>query len=173
MLYKNIMIIEFDRKIPNVHDSVYVAPGANIIGEVVIGKNSSVWFGAVIRGDESLITIGENSNVQDNAVIHSDKGEPVLIGNNVTIGHNAVIHSCEIKDNSVIGMGAVVLNGAIISEGAIVAAGSVIKSNTFVPENTLFAGAPAIEKKVFEETIKLKNKKNADEYVRLAKIYKK
>jgi len=165
------MIIEFERKTPNVHDSVYVAPGTNIIGEVVIGKNSSVWFGAVIRGDESLITIGENSNIQDNAVIHSDKGEPVIIGNNVTIGHNAVIHSCEIKDNTVIGMGAVVLNGAVISQGAIVAAGSVVKGNTIVPENTLFAGAPAVEKKVFDASIKLKNKINADEYVRLAGIY--
>jgi len=166
------MIIEFNGNTPRVHDSVYIAPGSNIIGEVVIGENSSVWFGAVIRGDESQITIGKNSNIQDNAVIHSDKGEPVIIGDNVTIGHNAVIHSCEIKDNTIIGMGAVVLNGSVISEGAVVAAGSVVKGNTFVPENTLYAGAPAVEKKVFDEKIVLKNRNNADEYLRLSVKYK-
>ena len=166
------MLIEFMGKKPEVHHSVFLAPGTNIIGDVNIGKNSSVWFGAVIRGDESKITIGENSNIQDNAVIHSDKGEPVIIGDNVTIGHNAVIHSCEIKDNTVIGMGAVVLNGAVISQGAIIAAGSVVKTNTFVPENTLYAGAPAVEKKVFDEKTAYKNKSNADEYFRLSEIYK-
>lgn len=165
------MIIEFNGKKPEIKNSVYIAPGANVIGDVQIGENSSVWFGAVIRGDESNITIGDNSNVQDNAVIHSDKGEPVIIGNNVTIGHNAVIHSCEIKDNTVIGMGAVVLNGAVVSQGAVVAAGAVVKGNTIIPEKTLFAGAPAIEKKVFDDNIIIKNKKNADEYVRLSEIY--
>ena len=166
------MLIEFKDKKPEVHDSVFVAQGTNIIGDVIIGKYSSVWFGAVIRGDESLISIGENTNIQDNAVIHSDKGEPVRIGNNVTIGHNAVIHSCEIMDNTIIGMGAVVLNGAIISRGAVIAAGSVVKSNTVVPEKTLYAGAPAVEKKVFDESIISKNRNNADEYFRLSKIYK-
>ncbi len=167
------MIIKFNGKEPQIDKSVYMAPGAYAIGDVKISDLSSVWFGAVLRGDEAAIEVGKRTNIQDNAVIHTDKGQPAIIGDDVTIGHNAVIHSCEIKDNTVIGMGAVILNGAVISEGCIVAAGSVVKANMFVPENSLVAGTPAVVKKKIDSNVVDKNIENAKEYTRLSESYKK
>lgn len=167
------MIIKYNGKEPEIQQSVYMSPGTYAIGDVSISDNSSVWFGAVLRGDEAAIKIGKRTNIQDNAVIHTDKGQPAIIGDDVTVGHNAVIHSCEIKDNSIIGMGAVVLNGAVISEGCIVAAGAVVKANTVVPKNSLVAGAPAVVKKKIDSGVVEKNRENAKVYTLLAEEYKK
>lgn len=135
MVYKGIS--------PEIDENAFVAPNATVIGKVKIGENSSVWFGAVLRGDESPITIGRGSNVQDNAVLHCDLGSPMSIGDNVTIGHGAIIHGATIGDNVLIGMGAIVLNGAKIGDNCIVGAGAVVKENAEVPANSMLVGVPA------------------------------
>lgn len=137
------MIMEYKGIAPEIDENAFVAPNATVIGRVKMGADSSVWFGAVLRGDESPITIGRGSNVQDNAVLHCDLGSPMNIGDNVTIGHGAIIHGATIGDNVLIGMGAIVLNGAKIGANCIVGAGAVVKENADVPENSMLVGVPA------------------------------
>ena len=143
-------IITYQGTCPDIDDTVFVAPTASIIGNVKIAKEASVWFGAVLRGDEVSITVGERSNIQDSVIIHGDEGSDVLIGDDVTIGHSAVIHGCVIKDAALIGMGAVVLDGAIVESGALVAAGAVVTPGKHVTANTLWAGCPAKKIRDFE-----------------------
>jgi carbonic anhydrase/acetyltransferase-like protein (isoleucine patch superfamily) len=129
---------------PKVHSSVFIADGARIIGDVEIGRDSSVWFNTVIRGDVHYIRIGERTNVQDNTVIHvTHKKYPTIVGSNVTIGHSAVIHACTISDYCLIGMGAIVLDGAVVGRSSLVAAGAVVPMRMEIPEGVLAAGIPA------------------------------
>ena len=129
---------------PKIHPSVFIADGVHIIGDVEIGKDSSVWYNAVIRGDVNYIRIGERTNVQDNTVIHvTNKKFPTNIGSNVTIGHNAVIHACTINDYCLIGMGAIILDDAKVGQHSLVAAGAVVTKGSVIPEGTLAAGVPA------------------------------
>jgi carbonic anhydrase/acetyltransferase-like protein (isoleucine patch superfamily) len=128
---------------PKIHPSVFVAPTAQIWGDVEIGAGASVWFGAVVRGDEGRILIGENSNVQDNCVVHSDLGNPVLIGAGVTIGHAAVIRACRIGDDTMIGMNSTVLSGAKIGKHCLVGAHSLIPYGRVFEDESLILGAPA------------------------------
>ncbi|MDD8017851.1 MAG: gamma carbonic anhydrase family protein [Bacteroidota bacterium] len=137
-------IITYKGITPKIHPSVFVAEGARIIGDVEIGKDSSVWYNTVIRGDVHYIRIGDRTNLQDNTVIHvTSKKYPTKIGSNVTIGHSAVIHACTIHDYSLIGMGAVILDDAKVGPYALIAAGAVVTMGTTVPEGTLAAGVPA------------------------------
>ena len=156
---------------PSVDDGVYIAPTAAVIGDVSLGAGSSVWFGAVLRGDEAPIRLGKNSNIQDNSVVHCDRGIPVTIGDYVTVGHTVILHSCTVGDGAMIGMGAVVLNGAVIGEGAIVAAGAVVKEGQEIPPFTLFAGIPAVLKKQLDPSRKQATIENSMEYVRLGTEY--
>ncbi|MBI5116551.1 gamma carbonic anhydrase family protein [Candidatus Poribacteria bacterium] len=135
---------------PIIHPSVFVAEGAQIWGNVEIGAGSSVWFGAVIRGDEGKILIGKDTNIQDQCVIHSDLGAPVVIGNHVTVGHGTVIRSCQIGDNVMIGMHATIMSGVAIGKNSVVGAHSLIKYNHRFDANSMIIGAPA--KKVRETT---------------------
>jgi len=129
---------------PKIHPSVYVAEGARIIGDVEIGKECSVWFNAVIRGDVNFIRIGEQTNIQDASVLHvTHRTYPLVVGNGVTVGHNAVLHAATIKDFCLIGMGAIILDNAQVGPYALVAAGSVVLADTVIPEGTLVAGVPA------------------------------
>ncbi|MEW6645528.1 MAG: gamma carbonic anhydrase family protein [Pseudomonadota bacterium] len=121
----------------------FVAETAAVIGNVQLAANTSVWFGAVLRGDNELITVGENSNIQDQCTIHTDPGFPVTIGRNCTIGHNVILHGCTIEDDALIGMGAIVMNGARIGRGSVVGAGAVITEGKEFPDNALILGAPA------------------------------
>ncbi|SHM81759.1 Carbonic anhydrase or acetyltransferase, isoleucine patch superfamily [Caldanaerovirga acetigignens] len=165
------MIQEFNGKKPNIHKSCFIAPTADVIGDVTIGENSSVWHRAVIRGDINGIKIGANSNIQDGTVIHVTETHPVTVGDNVTVGHNAILHGCTVKDNALIGMGAIVLDGAVIGEGALVGAGSLVPEGKEIPPYSLALGVPA---KVIRELTKEQLeaiKKNAEEYVRLSKKY--
>ena len=157
---------------PSVDDGVYIAPTAAVIGDVSLAAGSSVWFGAVLRGDEAHISLGKNSNIQDNSVVHCDRGIPVTIGEYVTVGHNVILHSCTVGDGVMIGMGAVVLNGAVIGEGAVVAAGAVVKEGQEIPPYTLFAGIPAVLNKQLDPSRRQATMDNSMEYVRLGTEYR-
>jgi carbonic anhydrase/acetyltransferase-like protein (isoleucine patch superfamily) len=154
-----------------IDNSVFIADGAKVVGNVEIGKNSSVWFNAVIRADSDKVKIGENSNVQDNAVIHTSEGFGVQIGDNVTIGHGAIIHGCTVKDNVMIGMGAIVLNGAVIEENAIIGAGALITQGKVIPSGSLAFGNPCkIVRQLTDEEISSISR-NAKSYVKEAEKY--
>lgn len=167
------MIIPIQGKSPIIHETAFVAPSAAVIGDTTIGENSSIWFGAVLRGDEDRIVVGNRSSIQDNAVIHCDAKVPAIIGDDVTVGHNATLHSCVIGSRTVIGMGAVILNGASVGEDCIIAAGSVVKGGSVIPPKSLAAGVPAEVKKELSDQAAAQNKANAEEYVRLTAEYRK
>ncbi|TAL95573.1 MAG: gamma carbonic anhydrase family protein [Paraburkholderia sp.] len=128
---------------PTIHESVFVADTATIIGKVAIDENASVWFGVTIRGDNDQISIGAGSNIQENAVLHTDPGFPMTIENNVTVGHQVMLHGCTIKEGALIGIQAVVLNGAVIGRNCLVGAGAVVTEGKVFPDNSLILGAPA------------------------------
>jgi carbonic anhydrase/acetyltransferase-like protein (isoleucine patch superfamily) len=140
-------IIELDGKTPQIGDDAYVAPTAVLIGDVTVGAGASIWFGAVLRGDNDRIVIGAGSNVQDNCVIHCAKDLPTLVGANVTVGHMAMLEGCEIADDCLIGMGAIVLQRATVGSGSLVAAGAVVGEGVAIPPGVLAAGVPARVKK--------------------------
>jgi len=129
----------------------YVAPGAQIIGSVELGADCSVWFNAVIRGDNDQITIGSGSNIQDGCVLHVDAGFPMRIGRNVTVGHKVMLHGCTIGDGSLIGMNAVVLNGAKIGQNCLVGANALVTEGTEIPDGSLFLGSPGKVVKSLDE----------------------
>ena len=124
-------------------DNFWVAPGAQVIGKVRLGAGVSVWFGAVLRGDNELIDIGAGTNIQESVIIHTDMGYPATIGANCTIGHRAIIHGCSIGDNSLVGMGATILNGAKIGRNSLVGANALVTEGKEFPDNSLIVGAPA------------------------------
>ena len=156
----------------NKKDSIVICPGAQVIGDVELGENVSIWHGAVLRGDTDSITIGDNSNVQDNCVVHCTKDFPVEIGKNVSVGNGAVVHGCKLDDNVLIGMNATVLNGAHISKNSIVGAGAVVSEGKEFPEGSLILGVPAkAVKEVTPEQIEM-IQNNAENYVKLSKQYK-
>jgi len=136
-------IYELDGKAPQLGQGAWVADSAQVIGNVELGTDASVWFGVVVRGDNEPIRIGRNSNIQDLAVLHSDKGVPLTIGEHVTVGHQAMLHGCTVGDGSLIGIQAVVLNGAKIGRGCIVGAGSVVTEGKEFPDHSLIIGSPA------------------------------
>lgn len=136
-------ILPYKDKTPRIDPSAYIAPGAVVIGDVVISAGVSVWFNAVIRGDVEPIVIREGSNIQDGVVVHTDPGYPCDVGENVTVGHNAILHGCQIKPGVTIGMGATVLTGAVVGESALVAAHALVLEGAEVEPRTLVAGVPA------------------------------
>jgi len=128
---------------PTRGEGAWIAPGAHVIGDVRLGASASVWFGAVIRGDNTPILIGERTNVQDGAVLHSDPGFPLTVGNEVTVGHRAILHGCTVGDGALVGMGAIVLNGAVIGAECLVGAGALVTEGKVFPARMLVVGAPA------------------------------
>jgi carbonic anhydrase/acetyltransferase-like protein (isoleucine patch superfamily) len=137
------MILNFKTHAPVIHKSVFIAEGAVIIGMVTIGKNSSIWFNTVIRGDIEKITIGENTNIQDGSVVHCSTGIETYVGNNVTVGHNVILHSCHISDGCLIGMGAIIIDNVKIGKNCLIGAGSIITKGKNIPDNSLVYGNPA------------------------------
>ncbi|MBL3704053.1 gamma carbonic anhydrase family protein [Sulfitobacter sp. BDSS02] len=127
---------------PQIHPDTWVAPDANLIGQVVMEEGSSVWFGTTIRADHEIILIGEGSNVQENCVMHIDAGFPLTIGKNCTIGHKVMLHGCTIGDNTLVGMNATILNGARIGKNCLIGAGALITENKEIPDNSLVMGSP-------------------------------
>ena len=146
-------IIELDGKTPQVAEDAYVAPTAVLIGDVTVAAGASIWFGAVLRGDNSAIVIGEGSNVQDNCVIHCADELPMIVGANVTVGHMAMLEGCRIADGCLIGMGAIVLQRARVGSGSLIAAGAVVGEGVEIPPGVLAAGIPArVKKKIAGES---------------------
>lgn len=151
---------------PTIDPSVFVAKGAVVLGDVTIGKDCSIWYNATIRSTEASVTIGQGTNVQDNAVIHVGSHHPTIIGSYVTIGHGAIVHGCTVGDNSLIGMGAIILNGAKIGKNCIIAAGALIPQKKEIPDNSLVMGSPGkIVRQVTAEEI-ISNTKNAEHYIK-------
>ena len=155
---------------PNIHEKTFIAPGAVVLGDVTVGEDVGIWYNATVRGDRNFVTIGGGSNIQDNAVVHVDEDFPVTIGRNVTIGHGAIIHGCTIEDNSLVGMGAIIMNGAHIGRNCIVAAGALVTQGTQVPDNSLILGNPAKVKREITGEELAKNLKNAELYVEEARL---
>ncbi|TYC56407.1 gamma carbonic anhydrase family protein [Rhodobacterales bacterium] len=144
----------------------WVAPGAILIGDIRLMKEASVWFGAILRGDNEAITVGERSNVQDGCVFHTDMGFPLTIGADCTIGHKAILHGCTIRDNSLIGMGATVLNGAVIGSNCIIGANALIAEGKEIPDNSLVIGVPGKVVRTLPEGSAAAIRKSAEGYVR-------
>lgn len=155
-------------KQPSIDKTAYVAPGAVVTGDVVLGAGSSVWYTAVLRGDSASITVGKNTNVQDGCVLHTDADHAVVVGDDVTIGHRAIVHGCTVKDGALIGMGAIVLNGAVVGKNALVAAGALVPQGMEIPDGMLAVGMPAKVRRPLTEEELLHNRQNAEEYVQLA-----
>lgn len=137
------MIYSHNQTTPRLGNNCYVAPSADIIGDVTLGDSTSIWYNATIRSDEAPITIGDGTNIQDNAVLHVTKGLPLSIGCGCTVGHGAILHSCTIGDDCLIGMGAIILDGAVIGKQSLVAAGSLVSPNKVFPPRSLLLGSPA------------------------------
>ncbi|NMC61263.1 MAG: gamma carbonic anhydrase family protein [Candidatus Methanofastidiosa archaeon] len=155
-----------------VHAEAFVHEKAFVNGKVKIGRNSSIWPFAVLRGDIERIEIGEGSNIQDNAVVHTDTGKPTIIGNHVVIGHSAVVHGTTIGNNVLIGINATVLSGSKIGNNCIIGAGAVVNENMEIADNSIAVGVPAMVIKRTDEKAVERIKKNAESYVELSKKYK-
>ena len=136
------MIYALDGVAPQIADTAFIADNATVIGKVFVGARASLWFGAVLRGDNEAIIIGEDTNVQENATLHTDMGFPLTIGAGCTIGHNAIVHGCTIENNCLIGMGAIVMNGVTLGENSLVAAGALIPEGKIIPAGSLVVGSP-------------------------------
>jgi len=137
------MIGAYQGRSPRIAPSAFIAPSADLIGDVEIAENASIWFQTVLRGDIEPIRVGENSNIQDGSVLHTLLGSPTVVGKWVTVGHRAVLHGCTIEDHCLIGMGAILLNNVRVGEGSIVAAGALVPENTVIPAHSLYMGVPA------------------------------
>lgn len=166
------MILELDNIKPKIHENTFIANSADIIGNVEIFENVSIWFGAVLRGDVEKIVIGKNSNIQDNSTVHTDFGIPCIIGENVTVGHNVVLHSCNISDNVIVGMGSTILNGAKIAKNCLVGANSLVTHKLEYEEGVLILGNPAKIVRILTDEEIEHIVKNANHYVENAKRYK-
>ena len=165
------MKIPFKGHMPEVAPDVYIAPGAQVIGDVTIGAQSSIWPNAVVRGDMAKITVGQKTNIQDNATLHVEPDHPLVIGNEVIVGHNAVLHGCTIENNALVGMGAIVLDGTIVGEQSLIGAGALIPPNKVIPPRSLVVGSPGkvIRELTAEELDHLKHAANG--YAEIAQIY--
>lgn len=165
-------IYKIGDKIPQIHESAFVADTATIIGEVVLGENTSVWAGVAIRGDNEPITIGEGSNVQEGSVLHADPGFALNIGEGVSIGHQAMLHGCTVGDGSLIGIQAIVLNGAVIGKHCLVGAGALVTERKTFPDRSLIIGAPAkvVRELTDEEVANLQ--RNAENYAQRRQVFK-
>jgi carbonic anhydrase/acetyltransferase-like protein (isoleucine patch superfamily) len=170
-LDKETKLFLYQDLFPKIDDTVFLASGVKIVGDVSIGNNSSVWYNCVIRGDVHYVKIGENTNVQDCSMLHVTNGRyPLNIGNMVTIGHSVKLHGCTLQDLCLIGIGAIVLDGAVVEEKSIVAAGSVVKPNFVVPTGKLVAGVPARIVRDLTEAELVDLEKSAERYMKYTEI---
>ena len=166
------MIYDFNGKSPDIDKTSYISPSVDVIGDVSIGKDSSIWFGSVLRGDMHYIKIGSRTNIQDNSIIHVTTDlYPTIIGDEVTIGHNVIVHGCQIEDRCLIGMGSIIMDGVVIGSGSLIGAGALISPGTNIPPNSLVVGLPG--KIVRSTTSKEQNEiiERAQHYIDFSKKY--
>ncbi len=166
------MNLPYQQYTPRLHASAFVAPGASVIGRVTLGKDSSVWFGCVLRADVNRIVIGEGSNIQDGSIVHVDDDHPCLIADHVHVGHHVNLHGCTVERGAMIGIGAIVLSGVSVGEEAIVGAGSVVLEGTKIPPRMLAVGTPAKVVRPVTEKDLMYVRRWAKKYVTLAKEYR-
>nr|GMD51926.1 gamma carbonic anhydrase 1, mitochondrial-like [Ipomoea batatas] len=159
-LSRHRVLMNLFDKVPSVHREAFVAPSASIIGDVKVGRHSSIWYGCVLRGDVNSVSIGTGTNIQDNSLVHVAKSNltgkvlPTIIGNNVTVGHSAVLHGCTVEDEAFVGMGATLLDGVVVEKNAMIAAGALVRQNTRIPCGEVWGGIPAkFLRKLTEEEI--------------------
>lgn len=164
------LILPVEDKFPKFGDNCFIAPNATIVGDVIMGDDCSIWFNAVIRGDVNFIVMGNKVNVQDGACIHCTYQRfGTTIGNNVSIGHNAIVHGCTLHDNTLIGMGAIIMDGAVVNSNTLIAAGAVVLEGTICESGSIYAGVPAKKiKDIPPEMISGEINRIADNYVRYA-----
>lgn len=165
-------IYKIDQKTPQIAASAWVAPNATVIGDACLGDNVSIWWNAVLRGDNDPIHIGANSNIQDGSVLHTDEGVPMHIGANVTVGHMVMLHGCTVGDNSLIGIGSVILNRAVIGKHSIVGANTLIPEGKVFPDGVLIVGSPGkVVRELSDEDV-ARLEKSAAHYVANARRYR-
>lgn len=163
--------ISYEGRSPVLDPTVFAADGAVVIGDVTVGELSSIWFNAVLRGDNEPIRVGCRSNVQDGCVLHTDPGFPCIVGDRTTVGHNVILHGCTIGNDVTVGMGATVLNGATVGDGALIAANALVLEGFDVPPRTLVAGVPAkVRRELNEEDVE-RFRLNAEGYVTRSRVY--
>ncbi len=165
-------ILPFQTHSPDIAETAWVAPGATVIGQVTLAADSSVFYGAVLRGDTDAIILGAGSNLQDNVVVHCDEGTPTTVGAGVSVGHAAVLHGCTVEDDCLIGMSATVLNRAVIGRGSLVAAGAVVLEGTVIPPGSLVAGVPAKVRREITADELAHIRRNAEHYVELSRKHR-
>ena len=166
------MIYEYQNKLPQIDNKSWVAPNAVIIGSVILEEETSIWWNAVLRGDNEKIHVGKGSNIQDGSVAHTDPGFGLYIGKNVTVGHMAMIHGCTIGDGSLVGIGSIILNGAKIGKGCLIGANSFIAENKEIPDNSIVLGAPGKIIGEVREKHKAMMERAQKSYVRRSIAYK-
>jgi len=165
-------LYQLDERVPQVHESAYVAESAELIGSVVVEAGATIWSNVVIRGDNETITIGRHSNVQEGSVLHTDPGFPLVVGEHVTVGHQAMLHGCTIEDGALIGIGARVLDGAVVGRGAQIGAGAVVAPGHRIPAGHLALGIPArVARPLTEEELQ-RIAETADRYAALKEEYR-
>jgi gamma-carbonic anhydrase len=158
---------------PTIDPSVFIARGAQIIGDVRLAEGSSIWYNAVLRGDINYVEIGAHSNIQDGSILHVVNDRPCVVRENVTVGHGVILHACTIESECLIGMGAIIMTGAVIGRGSIIAAGALIPENSVVEPYSLMVGVPGRLLRTLDQTSAEKNQKWADKYVELAQKHRK
>ena len=163
------MFLSFCGKVPRDEGAAFVAPNATVQGDVILKAGSTVWYGAVLRGDDGTLTIGENSNVQDNAVLHCDVGGAVTLGKSVTVGHSALVHGCTVGDGSLIGMHATLLNHCVVGKNCIIGAGALVPEGMVIPDNSVAVGVPARVIKTIRDDQLAHNIENAEAYVEMGR----
>ncbi|WP_439633449.1 gamma carbonic anhydrase family protein [Glycocaulis sp.] len=164
-------VYELDGVRPKIGEGVWIAPGATVLGRVTLGRNVSVWFGAVLRGDVEDIVIGDDTNIQDGTVIHADPGKPTILGKGITVGHQAMLHGCQIGDYSLVGIGATILNGAKIGKNCLIGAHALVTEGKEIPDNSMVLGSPGKVVKTLEGGMSDIFKASADHYVANAKRF--
>jgi carbonic anhydrase/acetyltransferase-like protein (isoleucine patch superfamily) len=166
-------VYTFQNTQPRIHPSVYLAPTAQIIGDVGIGEESSIWFQTVLRGDLGKIRVGKQTNIQDLCMCHVDENIHLTIGDGVTVGHRSILHGCTVEDECLIGMGSIVLNHAVIGTGSVVAAGTIVLEKTIIPPYSLVTGSPGKIKKTYEnrQAVQMKMEQMSQTYMQCARAF--
>ena len=156
---------------PVIHPTAFIAPGADVLGDVRLGAEASVWYQCVLRGDIAAITVGPRSNIQDLSMVHVDEGLPCTVGAGVGVGHRCILHGCTIEDDCLIGMGSVLLNGVRVGTGSVIGAGAVVPEGMEIPPGSLVLGVPARVKRPVDDALRARIRLTVEHYVRLAQLH--